>query len=124
MTAADRGRPGLNRRLAGASARKAPQNPGDPNLPAPVHRRLRLAQPAATLLNRQTLCQSEQYVRDIDWVAGEQSGVGAPDAAIGRGDDDERPTWGHVQIGEQHLAPPSALSARFAAGQFAPASES
>src|ERR1700740_1130839 len=78
MTAADRGRPGLNRRLAGASARKAPQNPGDPNLPAPVHRRLRLAQPAATLLNRQTLCQSEQYVRDIDWVAGEQSGIGAP----------------------------------------------
>src|SRR6516225_3525547 len=69
---------GLNRRLAGASARKAPQKPGHPDLPAPVHRRLRLAQPAATLLNRQTLCQSEQYVRDIDRVSGEQSGIGAP----------------------------------------------
>jgi hypothetical protein len=64
--------------VAGASAREAPQNPGHPNLPPPVHRRLRLAQPAATFLNRQTLCQSEQYVGDIDWVCGEQSGIGAP----------------------------------------------
>ncbi|OBI49786.1 cell division protein [Mycobacterium kyorinense] len=43
------------------------------------------------------------------------------DPQIGPGDDDEPPTWGHVKIGEQHLAPPSALSAYFAAGKLAPA---
>ncbi|OMC44027.1 ATP-binding protein [Mycobacterium sp. IS-1264] len=43
------------------------------------------------------------------------------DPAIGPGDDDEPPTWGHIEIGEQHLAPPSALSAYFAEGQLAPA---
>ncbi|MEB3982512.1 hypothetical protein OQ968_14710 [Mycobacterium sp. 663a-19] len=43
------------------------------------------------------------------------------DPEIGPGDDDDPPTWGHVEIGEQHLAPPSALSAYFAAGQLAPA---
>jgi hypothetical protein len=43
------------------------------------------------------------------------------DPRIGPGEDDEPPTWGHVQIGEQHLAPPSALSAYFAAGTLAPA---
>ena len=42
------------------------------------------------------------------------------DPQIGPGDDDEPPTWGHVEIGEQHLAPPSALSAYFAAGKLAP----
>ena len=42
------------------------------------------------------------------------------DPAIGPGDDDEPPTWGHVEIGDQHLAPPSALSAYFAAGHLAP----
>lgn len=42
------------------------------------------------------------------------------DPEIGPGDDDDPPTWGHVQIGEQHLAPPSALSAYFAAGHLAP----
>jgi transitional endoplasmic reticulum ATPase len=42
------------------------------------------------------------------------------DPRIGPGDDDEPPTWGHVEIGEQHLAPPSALSAYFAAGELAP----
>jgi transitional endoplasmic reticulum ATPase len=41
------------------------------------------------------------------------------DPEIGPGDDDEPPTWGHVEIGEQHLAPPSALSAYFTAGQLA-----
>jgi transitional endoplasmic reticulum ATPase len=41
--------------------------------------------------------------------------------AIGPGDDDDPPTWGHVKIGDQHLAPPSALSAYFAAGELAPA---
>jgi transitional endoplasmic reticulum ATPase len=43
------------------------------------------------------------------------------DPPIGPGEDDEPPTWGHVEIGEQHLAPPSSLSAYFAAGQLAPA---
>jgi transitional endoplasmic reticulum ATPase len=41
------------------------------------------------------------------------------DPEIGPGDDDEPPTWGHVEIGERHLAPPSALSAYFAGGQLA-----
>jgi transitional endoplasmic reticulum ATPase len=43
------------------------------------------------------------------------------DPRIGPGDDDEPPTWGHIEIGEQHFAPPSALSAYFAAGKVAPA---
>ena len=43
------------------------------------------------------------------------------DPGIGPGDDDEPPTWGHIKIGEQHIAPPSALSAYFAAGKVAPA---
>ncbi|MCV7032100.1 AAA family ATPase [Mycobacterium sherrisii] len=43
------------------------------------------------------------------------------DPQIGPGDDDDPPTWGHVKVGEQHLAPPSALSAYFASGQLAPA---
>ncbi|BBU24288.1 cell division cycle protein 48-like protein [Mycobacterium xenopi] len=43
------------------------------------------------------------------------------DPRLGPGDDDEPPTWGHVEIGEQRLAPPAALSAYFAAGELAPA---
>ena len=43
------------------------------------------------------------------------------DPLIGPGDDDEPPTWGHVRVGEQHLAPPVALSLYLAAGQVAPA---
>ena len=43
------------------------------------------------------------------------------DPLIGPGDDDEPPTWGHVKVGEQHLAPPAALPLYFAAGQVAPA---
>lgn len=43
------------------------------------------------------------------------------DPAIGPGDDDEPPTWGHIEIGERHLAPPAGLSAYFAEGQLAPA---
>jgi transitional endoplasmic reticulum ATPase len=43
------------------------------------------------------------------------------DPRIGPADNDEPPTWGHIKIGEQHLAPPSALSAYFADGKVAPA---
>lgn len=43
------------------------------------------------------------------------------DPLIGPGDDDQPPTWGHVKIGDDHLSPPSALSAYFPAGQLAPA---
>jgi transitional endoplasmic reticulum ATPase len=43
------------------------------------------------------------------------------DPPIGPGDDDEPPTWGHVKVGEQDLAPPSALSAFFRAGQVSSA---
>ncbi|HPX37602.1 MAG TPA: ATP-binding protein [Mycobacterium sp.] len=38
------------------------------------------------------------------------------DPAIGPGDDDQPPTWGHVKIGEDELAAPSALSVYFASG--------
>lgn len=40
---------------------------------------------------------------------------------IGPGDDDEPPTWGYVEIGEDRVAPPAALSAYFPAGQLADA---
>jgi hypothetical protein len=43
------------------------------------------------------------------------------DPDIGPGDDDQPPTWRHVKIGDQQLAPPSALSAHFRAGQLADA---
>ena len=43
------------------------------------------------------------------------------DPVIGPGDDDSPPTWAQVTIGEDHLAPPSALSAYFPAGQLADA---
>ncbi len=42
-----------------------------PDVPAAVHRIRRLAQPPAGLLNGQTLCQGEQYVRDVDRIAGQ-----------------------------------------------------
>ena len=43
------------------------------------------------------------------------------DPAIGPGDDDQPPTWGHVKIGEDELAAPSALSIYFPAAEIAPA---
>lgn len=43
------------------------------------------------------------------------------DPAIGPGDDDQPPTWGHVKIGEDELAAPSALSVYFPAAEIAPA---
>lgn len=41
------------------------------------------------------------------------------DPVIGPGDDDQPPTWAQVKIGDDQLAPPSALSAYFPAGQLA-----
>ncbi|MCH9736967.1 MAG: ATP-binding protein [Actinomycetia bacterium] len=41
------------------------------------------------------------------------------DPRIGPGGDDEPPTWGYVEIGENRVAPPAALSAYFPAGQLA-----
>lgn len=43
------------------------------------------------------------------------------DPPIGPSDDDEPPTWAHIEIGDKHLAPPARLSAFFTAGQLAPA---
>lgn len=43
------------------------------------------------------------------------------DPPIGPGDDDAPPTWGHVKVGEQDLAPPAALSAFFSAAQLSAA---
>lgn len=43
------------------------------------------------------------------------------DPVIGPGDDDQPPTWAQVKVGDEQLAPPSALSAYFAAGQLADA---
>lgn len=43
------------------------------------------------------------------------------DPAIGPGDDDQPPTWGHVKIGEDELAAPSALSVYFSVGALAEA---
>lgn len=40
------------------------------------------------------------------------------DPVIGPGDDDQPPTWAQVKIGDDHLAPPSALSAYFPGGQL------
>jgi len=40
---------------------------------------------------------------------------------LGPGDDEEPPTWGHVRVGDQELAPPAALAAYFPAGQLATA---
>jgi len=40
------------------------------------------------------------------------------DPVIGPGDDDRPPTWSQVKIGDDHVAPPSALSAYFPAGQL------
>ena len=42
------------------------------------------------------------------------------DPPVGPGDDDEPPTWGSVEIGDERLAPPSMLAAFFDAGQLAP----
>jgi transitional endoplasmic reticulum ATPase len=42
------------------------------------------------------------------------------DPPIGPGDDDEPPTWGSVDIGDERLAPPSMLAAYFDAGRLAP----
>jgi transitional endoplasmic reticulum ATPase len=43
------------------------------------------------------------------------------DPPIGPGGEDEPPTWGSVEIGEERLAPPSTLAAFFDAGQLGPA---
>lgn len=43
------------------------------------------------------------------------------DPAIGPGDDDQPPTWGHVKIGADELAAPSALSLYFGIGTLASA---
>lgn len=43
------------------------------------------------------------------------------DPRIGPGDDDEPPTWGYVEVGENRVTPPAALSAYFPAGQPADA---
>ena len=43
------------------------------------------------------------------------------DPPIGPGSDEEPPTWGSVEIGEERLAPPATLATFFDAGQLAPA---
>lgn len=43
------------------------------------------------------------------------------DPVIGPADDDEPPTWGHVEVGGQPISAPSALSTYFGAGQLSPA---
>lgn len=42
------------------------------------------------------------------------------DPPVGPGAEDEPPTWGSVEIGDERLAPPSTLAAFFDAGQLAP----
>ena len=42
------------------------------------------------------------------------------DPPMGPGAEDEPPTWGSVEIGDERLAPPSTLAAFFDAGQLAP----
>src|SRR5262249_8975760 len=42
------------------------------------------------------------------------------DPPIGPGTNDEPPTWGSVEIGDERLAPPATLAAFFDAGQLAP----
>ena len=61
--------------LGGATApllREPAQQALHADVPAPIHRRRRPAQPATALLNRQTLCQGEQYVSDVGGVAGQR----------------------------------------------------